>query len=150
MIKKQTNPEPCQLFTSPRINIETLKRGAFPWDTCSSLPLIYYQGPTVLWQCHASVLFSLAVIWGWLTVGYREVLGVMTDLPPSLSFCLFFPPLEILIGVVLQLGEQGFPHLSFMTSPQRERGFIFLSPPLHLERSPSIVLLTMTDTKVVC
>ena len=95
------------------------------------------------------VLFSLAVIQGWLTVGYMEVLGLLTDLPPCLSFCLFFPPLESLIGVVLQLEEQGFPHLSVMTSPQRESGFIFLSPPLHLERSPSIVL-TVTDMKVAC
>lgn len=51
------------------------------------------------------------------------------DLPPSLSFCLFFLPLEVLIVVVLQLEEQGFPHLSFMSSPQREHGFIFLPPP---------------------
>lgn len=78
------------------------------------------------------------------------MVSLLMDLPPSLSLCFFFPSLEILIGVVLQLEEQGFPHLFFMTSAQTECGFIFLSPPLHLERSPGIVPLTVTDTEAVC
>lgn len=147
MIKKQTKPQLCQLFTSPCINIETLKRGL-----SLGLPaLIFHEFITRSPQCFGSamllVLFSLTVIWGWLIVSYTEILGLMMYLPPSLSFCLFFPFLEILIGVVLE--EQGFPHLSFKSSSQRECGFIFLSPPLHLEQSPSIVL-TVTDTKVAC
>lgn len=81
---------------------------------------------------------------------HTEMVGLLMDLPPFLSLRFCFPSLEILIGVVLQLEEQGFPHLFFMNSAQKECGFIFLSPPLHLERSPSIVLLTMTDTKVAC
>lgn len=45
---------------------------------------------------------------------------------------------------MLQLEEQGFPHLPCMTSPLRICRFIVFSPPLHLEWSPTVSLLWQT------
>jgi len=55
------------------------EEGAFPWTTCSSLPLIYYQGPMVLCQCHAPrfVFYSwdLGIVDYWLYGSFRSPHG---------------------------------------------------------------------------
>lgn len=87
MIKKQTNLQLCQLFTSPCINIETLKRGlslGLP-----ALPFIYYQGPMVLCQCHTSsfAFLSCDLVDCWLYRDFRS-----PDGPSSLPLFLPFLP----------------------------------------------------------
>lgn len=73
----------------PSYKYRNPEEGAFPWATCSSLPLIYYQGPTVFCQCHVSgfVFFScdLGMVHCRPYRGFRSPDGP-SSLPPFLTF----------------------------------------------------------------
>lgn len=119
----------------PSINRETPGEGAFPWATCSALPLIYCQGPTVLSQCSAAGFVSFSWDLGmsdyWLSGGLRS-LDKPSSLPPSLSF---LPSLswQLSSGWCCSWRSRASHTFPFRSSSQRECGFIFLCPPLHLE-----------------
>lgn len=132
----------------PWYKYRNTEQGAFPWEA-GSLLLPSINIIKVLCQCLVSAFVFLSCSLGICDCHLRRD-GESPDGPSSLSLSLLFLPLlrdSHRCGATA--GRTRLP-TPFMTSAQTECGFIFLSPPLHLERSPSIVPLTVTDTEAAC
>lgn len=135
----------------PSINREAPERGLFPWATCSALPLIYCQGPTVLSQCSAAGFVSFSWDLGmsdcWLCGGLRS-LDKPSSLPPSLSFLPFLPSLGNCHRGGAAAGGAGLPTPSPLGVLLKGNVGLFFFALLFIWRITSIVLPAVTDTEV--
>lgn len=137
-------------YSHPLYKYRNTGEGAFPWATCSALPLIYCQSPTVLCQCCApgfvSFSWDLGMADCWLCGGLRSL-----DKPSSLPLFLpFLPSLGNCHRGGAPAGGAGLPTPSPLGVLLKGNVGLFFFALLFIWRITSIVLPAVTDTEVAC